>query len=91
MKVGICITCAVCGQQKKPWGRSAPLEMNMCEVGQCHGWLAEPKVGDLWPGETEEDFGYPCCSEGTKDIQPAPLEPEREEPALRADERMQPK
>jgi len=66
MKRGIRITCAKCGKQKKPRGRSAPLDMRMCEYDLCDGYLENPRVGDLWPGETDEDFGYPCSDMGTE-------------------------
>jgi hypothetical protein len=32
----------------------------------CHGYREEPKVGDLWPGESEADFGYPVSDDGTE-------------------------
>lgn len=71
MKTGIYVTCLVCHRQKKPRGRSAPMGMSMCEDSSifnphgCDGYAQEPRVGDLWPRETEEDFGYPCSDEGT--------------------------
>jgi hypothetical protein len=68
MKRGIYITCAECGRQKKPRGRSAPLDMRMCEMDTCDGYMASPLVGDLWPGETDEDFGYPCSDLGTESV-----------------------
>lgn len=66
MKIGIEITCPVCGLQKKPRGRSAPIEMAMCEPDTCPQYRAEPKVGDLWPGESEADFGHPATNDGTR-------------------------
>jgi len=36
----------------------------MCNF-QCKGYYEDPQVGDLWPRETEEDFGYPVGSDGT--------------------------
>jgi hypothetical protein len=71
MKIGIYIACAHCGRQKCPRGRSAPAVMVMCDgSGRCPGYDREPHVGDLWPGETELDFGYPVRSQGTKELQP---------------------
>jgi len=29
----------------------------------------EPKMGDLWPGETEADFGYPVSADGTREVE----------------------
>jgi hypothetical protein len=63
MKVGIAVTCVVCGLRKKPVGRSAPLEMALCDH-ECPGYRQEPLAGVLWPGETEQDFGYPVGSVG---------------------------
>ena len=65
MKIGVRVNCAECGHQKKPRGRSAPLGVFMCEP-ECSGYYREPLVGDLWPGETEEEFGYPCSDNGTQ-------------------------
>lgn len=76
MKVGIAVRCAVCGKRKKPRGRSAPMGMVLCEppflgpeFGEpsCHGYREPPLVGDLWPGETEEEFGYPVSANGTEE------------------------
>ena len=60
MTVGTAVECAECGLRKKPLGRSAPLEManSLCDR-ECHGYDQEPYVGQLWPYETSEDFGYP--------------------------------
>ena len=68
MKVGVSVTCPVCHMQKKPRGRSAPLQMSMCDPHECDSYWNDPKVGDLWPGETEEDFGYPVSSDGTVEV-----------------------
>ena len=70
MKVGISIYCTVCGRRKAPRGRSVPDAMasGLCTMGpdfQCPGYDEDPRVGSLWPGETEEDFGYPVGSFGT--------------------------
>ena len=67
MKIGVCVTCSECGQQKQPRGLSAPLGALYCQP-ECHGYQMEPLVGDLWPGETEEDFGYPCSDHGTSEV-----------------------
>jgi hypothetical protein len=50
--------------------------MVMCEApffdepGRCTGYGQEPRVGDLWPGETQEDFGYLVSADGTKEVTP---------------------
>lgn len=66
-KVGIRVTCAVCGHQKQPRGRSASMGGFYCDW-DCPGYTKEPYVGSLWPGETDEDFGYPCGNDGTRPI-----------------------
>jgi len=57
--VGRAVECSVCGKRKKPVGRAAPLEMGsaLCD-DDCDGYRALPAPGDLWPGETREEFGY---------------------------------
>lgn len=57
--VGVAVTCAVCHLRKKPLGRSAPMEManSLCDH-ECPGYDQPPEPGDLWPGETREEFGY---------------------------------
>lgn len=57
--VGKSVECAVCGLRKKPWGRSAAVEEanSLCDF-ECPGYQQDPQVGDLWPGETREEFGY---------------------------------
>jgi hypothetical protein len=67
VKVGIAVSCRQCGRQKAPRGRSTPLGMMLCE-SDCSGYRADPMPGDLWPGETEEDFGYPIGGNATKDV-----------------------
>ena len=59
-EVGAAAVCVVCGLRKNPWGRAAPLEManSLCDH-ECPGYLKAPWVGDLWPGESREEFGYP--------------------------------
>lgn len=56
-QVGKAVNCTVCHQRKKPVGRSAPLGMYLCDH-ECEGYYLDPKQGDLWPGETREEFGY---------------------------------
>lgn len=77
MRRGIRVVCAKCGRQKAPRGRSASPLMLYClppfwgpQYGEpsCNGYYEDPKVGDLWPGETEEDFGFPVSSHGTEEI-----------------------
>ena len=73
MRVGARVYCTVCGRQKCPRGRSASPCIPMCHPpflceGGCDGYHQEPRVGDLWPGETEEDFGYQVSSEGTMEV-----------------------
>ena len=66
MKIGIRVYCARCDRQKCPRGRSSPAVLSMCDI-ECPGYYEKPFVGDLWPGETEEDFGYPVREDGTKE------------------------
>ena len=56
-ETGVAVTCTTCGRTKKPWGRSAPLMASYCEH-ECPGYRQDPQPGDLWPGETREEFGY---------------------------------
>lgn len=67
MKVGIMVHCTTCDQMKKPVGRSEPLGALFC-TDDCPGYHQEPFPGSLWPGETEEEFGYPVGRAGTRDI-----------------------
>lgn len=62
-KVGIGVTCTVCGGVKDPVGRS--LMFSGCNR-DCKGYRYDPKPGDLFPGETDADFGYPSCSHATR-------------------------
>lgn len=57
--VGIVVRCTVCGLRKKPVGRSAPpeMEIGLCS-NDCPGYHQDPMPGYLWPGETQEEFGY---------------------------------
>ena len=58
-QVGKAVDCNVCGRCKAPRGRSAPLDMasSLCD-NECEGYNQSPLPGELWPGETREDFGY---------------------------------
>lgn len=58
-RTGSYARCAVCGLNKNPRGRSAPLGMALCDF-ECEGYNQPPLPGDLWPGESAEDFGFPC-------------------------------
>jgi hypothetical protein len=78
MKRGIEIICNICRRQKAPRGRSASPLIPYClppflgpEFGEpsCHGYYDEPQVGDLWPNETEEEFGFPVSEAGTEEIE----------------------
>ena len=68
--IGLAIECAVCGNMKKPVGRSGPMGVSYCtppwpgEHG-CPGYYEAPRPGSLWPGESEADFGYPVQNDGT--------------------------
>ena len=62
-KVGVVVTCVVCGRRKAPIGRAVPLEMYLCDR-DCRGYYEKPHPGSLWPGESEVDFGYPVGDDG---------------------------
>jgi len=66
MITGTAVECTVCRLRKKPRGRSAPDVManSLCDH-ECEGYELEPKVGQLWPGETAEEFGYMACVWGS--------------------------
>jgi len=67
-KVGIAVYCTVCALRKKPVGRSAsPVMANSLCDGDCPGYHMEPEPGDLWPGETQAEFGYPVRDAGTEE------------------------
>ena len=68
MKVGIEVTCTVCGRVKSPRGRSCPPAYGgaLCD-SDCVGYRLEPLPGDLWPGENEEDFGFPVSVNATRE------------------------
>lgn len=59
-RVGVAVTCAVCGRTKKPAGRSLAPTMagSYCDGWECDGYWQDPKPGNLWPGETQEEYGY---------------------------------
>jgi hypothetical protein len=54
---GYSVDCAVCGLTKQPIGRSVPVCFVMCDW-QCEGYDKDPLPSNLWPSESEEDFGY---------------------------------
>lgn len=64
--VGVPVECPVCGRQKKPHDRSAPLGSDLCSRGECPAYDDDPLVGCLWPGETCEDFGRIHCHVGVQ-------------------------
>ena len=63
-RIGISVYCKVCSDMKKPVGRSAPMCAGYCD-DDCPGYRQPPFPGSLWPGETEEGFGYPIGTDGT--------------------------
>jgi hypothetical protein len=66
MLVGIRVYCEKCKRQKAPRGRSVPItHASYCTWDQCRDYHEPPEPGDLWPGETEEDFGYPVSRHAT--------------------------
>ena len=68
MKIGITVTCPTCKRTKAPHGRSASFMINYCDDNSCPDYRKAPEPGCLWTGETEEDFGYPICSHGTREL-----------------------
>lgn len=72
-KVGISVECTVCGRTKVPHGRSAPMGMVLCNSDNCPGYNQDPKPGCLWPGETDEDFGFTSCDHATKPVDRAAM------------------
>jgi hypothetical protein len=69
MRVGIRVECVACGRTKKPIGRAGALECagSNCD-DDCRGYRTEPFPGSLWPGETEEEFGYPISHDATVEV-----------------------
>lgn len=70
MKRGILVHCSLCGLMKKPRGRSEPLGVEYCTSHTCCAYWDDPKPGDLWPGETDAEFGYPCGDDATEPVAP---------------------
>lgn len=66
-KIGIRVSCIVCGHIKQPVGRSAPFGATFCG-SDCKGFYLEPLSGSLWPNESEADFGYPVADVGTTEF-----------------------
>lgn len=68
VRFGVDVECIACHRTKKPRGRSAPMESagSYCD-DDCAGYFQPPLVGDLWPGESAEDFGYPSSVNGTEE------------------------
>lgn len=69
-RIGIRIDCNICGYSKQPIGRSAPMGLKYCD-DDCEGYRKHPLPGSLWPGESEESFGYPVGADGTTDAKSA--------------------
>ncbi len=59
--VGFAVQCKICGKTKAPRGRSVS-PVTACDYCnfECPGYSQLPHPGDLWPGETAEEFGFPC-------------------------------
>jgi hypothetical protein len=62
--IGVAVNCNICKRTKRPVGRSAPVETSgsYCD-DDCPGYRQEPLPGQLWPGESCEEFGY--CYHGS--------------------------
>lgn len=75
-KVGIFVRCSICGHDKAPHGRSVSMHRHYCEARSfdgthgCVGYASAPLAGCLFPGETDAEFGYPCCDAGTEPLLP---------------------
>ena len=69
MRVGIRVQCGTCGLTKAPIGRSISIGRAMCQGDTCRDYYCDPQPGSLWPGETEEEFGFPVSADGTKEVQ----------------------
>jgi len=69
IRVGVTVTCTVCGGMKKPIGRAAPAAAFYCD-DDCEGYRQPPFPGSLWPGERSDEFGYPVSKDGTKEVKP---------------------
>lgn len=68
-KIGVHVWCKTCGRQKSPHGRSVAFESanSYCDE-YCEGYRKDPQPGCLFPGETDEDFGFTCCDNGTRPL-----------------------
>jgi hypothetical protein len=69
MKIGVAVECPHCHRTKAPRGRSiSPLTYeSYCNRDECPYYWDDPKPGDLFPGETEEQFGFPCSVNATRE------------------------
>ena len=67
---GVRVECVVCGKSKRPHGRSVPMEMerSLCSP-ECDGYNLDPQAGCLWPGETDDEFGYRSCKNATEETE----------------------
>lgn len=86
-KIGVEVICRVCRHMKAPRGRStSPLQAYCLQPWPdgsdgCSGYEMDPQVGSLWPGETDEEFGFPCNDLGTRPLTPEEIERLRKEQA----------
>ena len=64
-KIGIFVYCGTCGSIKQPIGRDASHNNGLCNRHECEGYEKEPFPGQLWSGESEQDFGYYVGTTGT--------------------------
>lgn len=69
-KVGISVECVVCHKIKAPRGRSvgAMAHSSYCQDDLCSGYWAHPCPGDLFPGETDAEFGFKCSDNATRKL-----------------------
>lgn len=65
MKIGIAVFCETCGLLKKPIGRDAPADSYYC-TSDCRGYRDKPYPGQLWPGETDDQYGFDACDDATR-------------------------
>ena len=56
MEMGKTVISVVCGRIKKPIGRDS-MNNGLCD-SDCKGYMLDPYQGHLWPGETQEEYGY---------------------------------
>lgn len=69
MRVGTTVYCTICPRPKAPHGRSVSIaSANGFCSDECRGYNLNPAPGCLFDGETEKDFGYPICSNATKEV-----------------------